>query len=84
VGKHRVPIPDLISAATAQISDLVVLHYDADFELISKVTGQAHEWVAERGTLWSHASVAQSVVARLGIARDTMYIGLGDLVRRDL
>jgi len=51
VGKHRVPIPDLISAATAQISDLVVLHYDADFELISKVTGQAHEWVAERGTL---------------------------------
>jgi len=38
-----VPIPDLISAATAQISDLVVLHYDADFELISKVTGQAHE-----------------------------------------
>lgn len=50
-GKHRVPIPDLIIAAAAQISDLVVLHYDADFELISKVTGQAHEWVAERGTL---------------------------------
>jgi len=37
-------------AAAAEARDLVVLHYDADFELVAEVTGQAHEWVVPRGT----------------------------------
>ena len=40
-GQHRAPsIPDLVIAATAELSDLVVLHVDKDFELIAEVTGQ--------------------------------------------
>ena len=45
-GQHRAPsIPDLLIAATAEISDLVVLHLDKDFELIAEVTGQTVERV---------------------------------------
>ena len=29
---------------------MTVLHYDADFETIAGITGQAHRWVVERGT----------------------------------
>lgn len=36
-------------AAAAEARDLVVLHYDADFELVADVTGQAHVWVVPRG-----------------------------------
>lgn len=43
-GQHRAPsIPDLLVAATAQLCDLSVLHFDKDFDLISKVTGQRCE-----------------------------------------
>jgi hypothetical protein len=34
----------------AEARDLVVLHYDSDFELVAEITGQAHEWVVPRGT----------------------------------
>jgi predicted nucleic acid-binding protein len=38
---HRAPsIPDLLIAATAEISGLTVLHNDKDFELIADITGQ--------------------------------------------
>lgn len=50
-GRHRIPIPDLLIAATAEASGLTVLHYDADFDLIASVTGQASEWVVPRGTV---------------------------------
>lgn len=51
-GQHRaVPIPDLLVAATAEAAGLVVLHYDADFELVAAVTGQAVEWVVPRGSV---------------------------------
>lgn len=50
-GHHRLPIPDLIIAATAKSADLTLLHYDGDYERIAAVTGQAHEWVAPRGSL---------------------------------
>jgi predicted nuclease of predicted toxin-antitoxin system len=43
-GRHRLPIPDLIIAAAAEASDLVVLHYDADFDRIVATTGQPHAW----------------------------------------
>ena len=43
-GQHRAPsIPDLLIAATAELAGLTVLHLDKDFELIAKLTGQAHE-----------------------------------------
>ena len=43
-GRHRAPsIPDLLIAATAELAGLTVLHLDKDFDLITKVTGQARE-----------------------------------------
>ncbi|CAN5285604.1 type II toxin-antitoxin system toxin ribonuclease C21 [soil metagenome] len=50
-GHHRLPIPDLLIAASAERAHLTVLHYDADFERISEVTHQPHEWIVRRGTL---------------------------------
>ncbi len=50
-GQHRVPIPDLIIAAAAEAAEMVVLHYDADFDRIAAVTGQPTEWVVPRGSL---------------------------------
>ena len=44
-------LPDLLVAAAAEALNLTVLHYDADFEHISAVTGQAHEWVVPAGTV---------------------------------
>jgi predicted nucleic acid-binding protein len=45
-GQHRgVSVPDLVLAAVADIEELTILHYDADFDLISEVTGQPTEWV---------------------------------------
>lgn len=43
-GMRRAPsIPDLIIAATAELTGLVVLHVDKDFELIAAITGQRVE-----------------------------------------
>jgi predicted nucleic acid-binding protein len=50
-GQHRLPIPDLIVAATAEAARLTVLHYDEHFERIAAVTGQPEEWVVKRGTV---------------------------------
>lgn len=50
-GQHRVPIPDLVIAATAESAGLVVLHYDADFDAIAAVTSQPVEWVVARGSV---------------------------------
>lgn len=50
-GQHRVPIRDLITSAAALLSDLVVLHYDADFERIAAVGGAPHEWVVPHGSI---------------------------------
>jgi len=44
-------IPDLLVAAAAEELGVVVLHYDADFDLISSVTGQRCEWVVPAGTV---------------------------------
>ncbi len=46
-GQHRAAsIPDLLIAATAELAQLIVLHDDQDFELISDVTGQPVERIA--------------------------------------
>jgi predicted nucleic acid-binding protein len=43
-GKHRAPsVPDLIIAATAELTGLTVVHLDKDFELIAQITGQPVE-----------------------------------------
>jgi len=49
-GQHRLPLPDLIIAATAEQNDATVLHYDHDYDLIAEVTGQPTQWIVERGT----------------------------------
>jgi len=45
-----VKIGDLIIAAAAERSGLVILHYDRDFDRIAEVTGQPVDWVAAPGT----------------------------------
>ena len=43
-GHHRAPsIPDLLIAATAELTGLTVLHLDKDLDLIADLTGQATE-----------------------------------------
>jgi hypothetical protein len=44
-------VPDLLIAAAAEENDLTVLHYDGDFDIISKVTGQRCKWVVPAGTI---------------------------------
>lgn len=50
-GQHRMPIPDLVISAAAQVAGLVVLHYDADFERIEAAGGAAQEWVVPQGSI---------------------------------
>lgn len=50
--QHRaVPLPDLLVAACAESAGLTVLHYDADFDRIAELTGQATQWIVERGSV---------------------------------
>ncbi|WP_446223478.1 PIN domain nuclease [Nocardia sp. IBHARD005] len=41
-GGHRLPIPDLIIAATAEVHGATIMHVDSDYETIAEVTGQPH------------------------------------------
>lgn len=51
-GHHRaVSLPDLLVSAVAERARLVVLHYDADFDIVASVTGQPVEWIAAKGSL---------------------------------
>ncbi|WP_405151940.1 PIN domain nuclease [Sphaerisporangium sp. NBC_01403] len=51
-GLHRCGSPvDLLVAATADLNNLIVLHYDRDFESIARITGQPVEWLAPPGSL---------------------------------
>jgi hypothetical protein len=51
--KHRRgrKVPDLLIAAAAEARDLIVLHYDADFDRIAAVTGQRCEWILPAGSV---------------------------------
>lgn len=50
--QHRaVPLPDLLVAACAEQAGLAVIHYDADFERIAKLTGQRTQWIVPRGSV---------------------------------
>jgi predicted nucleic acid-binding protein len=49
---HRsVEIADLLIAAVAERAGVPLVHYDADFDTIAQVTGQATRWAAPRGSL---------------------------------
>ncbi len=49
---HRqVKIPDLLIAAVAARNDIVLVHHDADYEVIAGITGQRTRWTAPRGSL---------------------------------
>jgi predicted nucleic acid-binding protein len=50
-GQHRaISLVDGLVAAIAEAHNLIVLHYDSDFELVADVTGQGQHWVVQRGT----------------------------------
>ncbi len=49
--QRRRKIPDLLVAAAAEQAGYTVLHYDADFDLISSATGQPCRWVVPPGTV---------------------------------
>lgn len=44
-------LSDLLIAAAAEQRGLIVLHYDADFDLIATSTGQPCEWVVPAGSI---------------------------------
>jgi predicted nucleic acid-binding protein len=48
---RRVKHADLLIAAAAQAASLPLLHYDADFETIARITGQPTRWIAPRGSI---------------------------------
>jgi hypothetical protein len=51
-GRHRQVSPvDLAVAASAELAEVPVCHYDADFEVIAAVTGQPHRPIAPLGSL---------------------------------
>jgi hypothetical protein len=51
-GQHRAAgIPDLLIAAVAERNSLTLIHYDKDFDLIAKVTGQDVAWVVPVGSV---------------------------------
>jgi predicted nucleic acid-binding protein len=50
-GHHRaLSLVDALVAAIAESRNLTILHYDADFELVSNITGQPNQWVVEPGS----------------------------------
>ncbi len=50
-GQHRLSLPDLLIAAVAEINELTVLHYDADYDRIADITSQPVSWVVPRGSI---------------------------------
>jgi predicted nucleic acid-binding protein len=48
---RSVGLPDLLVAAVAERERVMVLHYDADYELIADIAGQPVRWVVPRGTV---------------------------------
>lgn len=51
LGQHRMPLPDLLIAAAAELNNLSVLHYDSDYDRITAVTHQPSEWIVPRGSI---------------------------------
>jgi predicted nucleic acid-binding protein len=50
--QHRaVGVADLLTAALAAAHQLIIIHYDADFETAAKVLTFEHHWVLPRGSV---------------------------------
>jgi predicted nucleic acid-binding protein len=45
-----VSLVDALVAAIAESRQLIVLHYDTDFELVAAVTSQRQQWIVPPGT----------------------------------
>jgi hypothetical protein len=51
-GTHRsAGAVDLLLAATAELSGLTLVHYDHDFDEVTKVTSQPATWIAAPGSI---------------------------------
>jgi predicted nucleic acid-binding protein len=48
--QRSVRLVDLVIASVAERHGLPVVHYDADYDRISAITGQPTRWIVERGT----------------------------------
>jgi predicted nucleic acid-binding protein len=48
--QQSVPIADALIAAVAERHDVVVVHYDEDYDRIAAITGQPVRWVMPRGS----------------------------------
>ncbi len=48
---RTVPLPDLLIAASAERHRVTVIHYEADYDRISAITGQSAEWVVPAGSV---------------------------------
>jgi predicted nucleic acid-binding protein len=49
-GWHRTSIPDVVIAATAAEHNLVVLHYDSDYERLAEAAKITHQWIVPSGS----------------------------------
>jgi predicted nucleic acid-binding protein len=59
-GDHRrVPPPDLVIAAAAELASVPIAHYDRDYERIAAITDQAHVWFVQDGALAADAPGTQ-------------------------
>lgn len=68
-GQHRMPLPDIIIAATALVHAATIMHYDGDFERIAELTGQRHEWIVPRGA--GHGrGIEDATVANVAVDSD--------------
>lgn len=60
-GDHRrVPPPDLLIAAAAELANAPLVHYDRDYKRIAAVTAQEHVWFVPDGSLAEGRSGASS------------------------
>lgn len=51
-GDHRrVPTPDLLIAAAAELASVPIVHYDRDYDRIAAITDQEHAWFVQDGAL---------------------------------
>ncbi|OFJ50940.1 VapC toxin family PIN domain ribonuclease [Mycolicibacterium grossiae] len=51
-GRHRaVGMNDLLIATVAAAHDVLLIHYDSDFDIAADVISVRHQWVVDRGTV---------------------------------
>lgn len=51
-GRHRaVGMNDLLIATVAAAHDVLLIHYDSDFDIAASVISVRHQWVVDRGTV---------------------------------